>query len=102
MTLVAQVLLKMEALKQKSATSSYLLKMVKSPLVIFAYGLNLINIFVWLLALTEVSLLVAFFSTSCIYVIIIFVDRLIFKENINMFKLLGAISISAGIILNII
>lgn len=101
-TLLAQVLLKREALKEKDNTKSYLLKMVKSPMVILAYSINLVNIFVWILALTEVSLLVAFFSTSCIYVIIIFVDKLMFNESLNLFKILGAISISIGIILNII
>jgi len=103
LTLISQVLLKKEALKKKDvAPNSYLLKMIQSPLVIFAYCLSFINVFIWLLALSELSLLVAFLSTSCIYVIIIFVDFFIFNQRITVLKLIGALFISTGIILSFI
>jgi len=102
-TLIAQVLIKKEALKKKdTAPNSYLLKMVQSPIVVFAYCLNLTNIFIWLLVLSELPLLIAFISTSCIYVIIIFIDYFIFNQKITALRLIGALFISAGIILSFI
>jgi len=99
-TVISQVLLKKASLKNvELASGSYLVKMFKTPTVIFAYGLSLLNVFVWILALSQVSLLVAFFFTSSIYVIMVLVDHFLFEEKLNIFKLCGVGLITMGIVL---
>lgn len=100
LTTVSQILLKKESLKKINLkTTSYLISMSTSRFVILAYLISSFNILIWFLALTQVSLLVAFFFSSLIYVIMVFVDHIYFNEKINIFKLLGVGLITCGIIL---
>jgi len=103
LTIASQILLKQTSLKNMELkTWPYLFSMVKNPRVLLAYGISGLNLFVWIIALSKISLLSAFFITSSIYVIMVFIDHLIFKEKLNVTKLLGALFISAGVILSII
>ena len=100
LTTISQVLLKKESLRNINLKpTSYLISMFRSRSVILAYLLSTLNIFIWFLALTQISLLVAIFFSSIIYVIMVFVDHFYFNEKINIFKLLGVSLISFSIIL---
>jgi multidrug transporter EmrE-like cation transporter len=100
-TMFSQVLLK-KASEKNAVSKSYLINMIKSPSVIIAYGCNFVNVFVWIMALSEVSLLFAFLSTSSIFILMIIVDAIFFKEPVNFFKYLGAGFICLGVIVNFI
>ena len=102
-TIISQVLLKQESFKNsKLKTSKYLFMMMTTPKVLFAYFLSGLNIFLWIIALSKTSLIIAFFSTSFTYVIMVFVGYFILNENINFIKITGAILITVGVILNLI
>lgn len=103
LTIISQVLLKQASIKNsKLKTGYYLLYMFKTPKVFFAYFLSFLNIFIWIIALNKTSLIIAFFSTSSIYVIMIFVGHFILNESINVVKIVGALIITIGVILNLI
>ena len=75
--------------------------MVSNPKVVLAYSLSLINIFIWILALTSVSLYSAFMFSALSYVIMVMVDRFFFGERINLMKLIGIAAITSGVILSL-
>tara|TARA_B110000037_G_C17113326_1_gene502728 strand:- start:1036 stop:1380 length:345 start_codon:yes stop_codon:yes gene_type:complete len=103
LTIFSQVLLKQASLRNVELKSgSYLLQMFKTPKVIIAYGLSGINIIIWIIALSKISLLTAFFMASFSYVIMVFVDHYLFNEQINYVKIIGTFFISIGVVLNIL
>jgi drug/metabolite transporter (DMT)-like permease len=103
LTILSQVLLKQASLNNVDLkTGSYLVRMLKTPKVLFAYALSGINIFIWIIALSKIPLITAFFIASSIYVIMVLVDHFLFKERINFIKVLGAFFISIGVMLSLI
>ena len=99
LTVISQILLKKASVKNEDRKSlSYLTRMLRTPSVLFAYSLSLVNIFVWILAISEVSLLLAFFFTSSIYVIMVMVDHFLFKQPVGLIKIIGIGFITAGVL----
>ena len=102
LTSISQILLKKESLKISYLRSgSYFKRMILNPVVLSAYFLSLCNVFIWIMALTNNSLLNAFLFTSSIYILMVLIDAIFFKEKLNVFKLIGAGLISMGIILSL-
>lgn len=102
-TIITQVLLKQSSIQNSDLkVGSYLTTMFRNHKVLFAYALSGINVFVWILALTKTTLLIAFFVTSSIYVIMVFVDHYFFNQKLNSVKFLGAFFISIGVILSML
>ena len=96
------MILKSEARKREYYSNKvFILKMVSNPKVVLAYSLSLINIFIWILALTSVSLYSAFMFSALSYVIMVMVDRFFFGERINLMKLIGIAAITSGVILSL-
>jgi drug/metabolite transporter (DMT)-like permease len=103
LTLLTQVLLKKESLKiTEKSSGKYVFKMLSSPVVILAYSLSLLNMLLFVLVLTQMSLSKTLFATSSLYVLIIIVDYFFFNEKVNLVKLIGGFSISCGVIINFI
>ena len=97
---ISQALLKKESLKNNNAKSShYLLKMLTSYRVILAYILSFLNLFIWVIALSEVTLVYAVIFSSISYILILFVDKFLFNIQINWNKIIGSILIIISVIL---
>lgn len=75
--------------------------MLLNKKVLLAYSLGLLNIFIWILALTKVSLFKAVMVTSLSFVLMLFIDKWIFNEKISMQKLIGISFITIGVVLSI-
>jgi len=103
LTIISQVILKAESIKKSNAsTKNYLKFMLLNPKILLAYSISLINIFIWIFALTKLSLLTAFMFTSVTYILMLLVDFIFFKEQINYIRLIGGFSITIGLIASII
>ena len=97
---ISQALLKKESLKNYNTKSShYLLTMLSSYRVILAYILSFLNLFIWVIALSEVTLAYAVIFSSISYILILFIDKFFFKIKINWNKILGSILIIISVIL---
>jgi drug/metabolite transporter (DMT)-like permease len=68
--------------------------------VLLAYMVTFINIFIWIFALRVVSLSTATVLASSNYVLIVFVDKIFFNEEIKARNLIGAILISLGVLID--
>ena len=100
LTLFSQVILKKNAIKNKNIkTGGYIIKMLKSPSVIFAYSISFINLFVLIIVLFLLPLLSAYIYMSSLYILSILIDHFYFKQKLNFIKILGALFIIFGIIL---
>jgi len=98
-TIVSQTILKVESTKKSvSNENNYLLKMMLNAKVIFAYFLSLCNLFIWVFALTKITLLEAVFFTSFSYVLFVLVDKYYFKESINNYKIVGVLFVTIGVL----
>jgi len=103
LTIVSQIIIKRESLKKSNANfKNYLSFMLSNVRILLAYSLSFINILIWIFSISKLSLLTAFMFTSVSYVLMLFVDLLFFKEQINFIKLIGSISITLGLIISII
>ena len=103
LTITSQVILKTESIKRSEAsTKNYLKFMLLNPKIMLAYSISMLNILIWIFALTKLSLLTAFMFTSVTYVLMLLVDFIFFKEQINYTRLIGGFSITVGLIISII
>ena len=102
LTLLSQVILKFESKKNyKQQTGSYLKKMLLNYRVIIAYGISFLNVLVWILALRKNTLFTSVLFTSLIYVLILFADKLFFRDPIDLKKIIGASFIVLGVLLSV-
>lgn len=102
LTLVSQVILKLESQKKSTASNKlYLFNVLFNYKVLLAYFFSFLGIIAWILALTKVSLFHAIMITSSLYVGMLLVDKIVFKERIELFKILGATLIVIGVLLSI-
>lgn len=103
LTITSQVILKKESIKKHEAsTKNYLKFMLLNLKILLAYIISMLNIFIWIFALTKLSLLTAFMFTSITYVLMLLVDFIFFKEQINYIRLIGGFLITIGLIISII
>lgn len=98
---LSQVILKKESNSLESLKNHhFIINMFKNYKVILAYIISFIGIFIWILALSEITLIEAIILSSISYVIMFIVDYIIFKVKVSKNKIIGASLILFGILLS--
>jgi len=71
----------------------------KSPLVLFGLFLYMVSAVVWLVVLSSVDLSFAYPFIGSSYVFVLILSRFILKEDVNPIRWIGALVITAGVII---
>lgn len=98
LTVIGLLLFKKIAISLK--TKNGLIKLVKSLLnkyLVFAFVSFLMSAVLYILALNRLDLAVAFSFTGLNYVLVLFGARLIFKEKVNIYHIIGVLGIAIGL-----
>jgi multidrug transporter EmrE-like cation transporter len=91
---IAQVLMKFGA----STKSEHLLSMYLNFYTICGLMIYGVSAILWIYALSKVQLSVAYPMVSIGYIIVILLSFLIFKESINLYKIIGLIGIIISVL----
>lgn len=78
---------------------NFLVQIFTSPFIIIGIGFYAISTIVWLMILSRVSLSIAYPVLSLGYVFILLASALFLKETLNIYHVIGVISIIFGIYL---
>lgn len=76
-----------------------LIKMVKAPFLWLGLFFGLSNVVVWCLSLDRFDLSFAYPFLSVSYIMVILAGRVLFKEHLDQYKIIGISLITAGAVL---
>ena len=103
MNLVSLILIRKAVQRNDSKNNlSFLVGMYSNYRVVLGYLISFCCLFIWIFALREINLSTATIIASSSYVLIVFIDKFFFNEEIKIRNLIGVFFISIGIILDII
>ena len=81
-----------------SSLGGFFLGIVKSPLVLIGLFLYVISAAIWMVILSTVDLSFAYPFLGITYVLILVVSRFVLKEDVNPLRWIGALIITAGVV----
>ena len=77
----------------------FIVKAVSSPFIISGLVLYFLSTFLWLIVISKAELSSVQPVTALSYVFITFFSWLLFKENVNLIRILGVVAITFGVFL---
>jgi drug/metabolite transporter (DMT)-like permease len=80
----------------------YYILLLKNKLVLLAFALNIVEMFLWVLVLAYLPLSIAFPLTGMNEIFVIFASAYFLKERINFKEWIGIASISTGLFIIIL
>ena len=79
--------------------SMFLKKVISSPFIISGLGLYFISALFWLVVISREELSSVQPLTALVYVFVVFLSWLLFKEDVGLVRILGVIAIAIGVFL---
>lgn len=96
---IGQIFLKQGMRGFSGNFSTLFFHIFQNPFVLLGFFLYFLSSLIWLKMLSKVELSYAYPMISLGYIFIVFLSWLVFKENISLWRWIGVILISVGVIL---